>query len=69
MAYPGDAPEEPYDGPERIRPDATNAIIEVVEDTLYEGNHDFFIGLDAERPYRVDRLADPSRVVVDIETG
>jgi hypothetical protein len=69
MAYPTDAPEPPYDGPERITPDRLDAIVEVVEDVLYEGYHDFFVGLDAERPYRVERLTEPQRVVIDIETG
>lgn len=68
MAYPTAAPEEPYDGPERIQPERTDAIVEVVEDVLYEGYHDFFVGLDGERPYRVERLADPQRIVIDIET-
>ena len=68
MAYPMDAPEEPYDGPERLQPDQTTAIVEVVQDVLYEGYQDFFIGLDAERAYRLERLTDPQRIVIDIET-
>lgn len=68
MAYPTAAPAEPYDGPERIQPERTTAIIEVVDDVLYEGDHDFFVGLDAERPYRLERLTDPQRIVIDIET-
>ncbi len=68
MAYPTDAPAEPYDGPERIQLERTTAIVEVVEDVLYEGYHDFFVGLDEQRPYRVERLTDPQRVVIDIET-
>lgn len=69
MAYPGDAPAEPYDGPERITPPASADLVEIVEDTLFEGHHDFFVGLDQERPYRVERLRDPQRIVIDIETG
>jgi hypothetical protein len=68
MAYPTDAPEEPYDGPERLQPERADAIVEVVADVLYEGYHDFFVGLDTERPYRLERLDDPQRIVIDIET-
>lgn len=69
IAYPDDAPEEPDDGPERIQPEGTGAIVEVLQDVLYEGYQDVFVGLDAERPYRVERLTDPQRVVIDLETG
>ena len=69
IAYPGDAPAEPRDGPERITGPGTQAVTEVVDDSLYEGFHAFFVGLDEERPYRVQRLEDPQRVVVDVETG
>jgi hypothetical protein len=68
MAYPTDAPAEPYDGPERFQPERTTAIVEVVQDVLWEGYQDFFIGLDDERAYRLERLTDPQRVVIDIET-
>ncbi len=68
IAYPTDAPAKPYDGPERIQPERTDAIVEVLQDVLYEGYQDFFVGLDSERPYRVERLDDPQRVVIDIET-
>lgn len=68
IAYPADAPAEPYDGPERIQPERAGAVVEVLQDVLYEGYQDFFVGLDAQRPYRVQRLTDPQRVVVDIET-
>jgi hypothetical protein len=43
-------------------------IAEVVDDLLFEGNHTFFVGLDQERPYRIARLQDPQRVVIDIVT-
>lgn len=54
-----------YDGPERLQPERTEAIVEVIEDVLYEGWYDFFVGLDAERPYRIELLDDPTRVVID----
>jgi hypothetical protein len=68
MAYPDDAPAEPYDGPQRIEPANTSAIVEVVEGAVFEGYHDVFVGLDQERAYRIDRLSDPQRIVIDIQT-
>lgn len=41
-------------------------IQEVVSGTVFEGHHEFFVGLDQERPFVVERLDDPPRVVVDI---
>lgn len=69
VALPPDAPEEPRDGPERVRPEGTTSVREVFDDTVYEGRHDFFVGLAQERAYRVERLTDPQRFVVDVETG
>jgi len=38
-----------------------------VRDTLFEGIETVAIGLDEERPYRVGRVADPERAVIDVE--
>ena len=44
--------------------------LEVVQDvvlgSVFEGVYEAFVGVDAERPFRVFRLADPARLVVDI---
>jgi len=69
MPYPTAPGVPPYEGPERIQPERTEAIVEVVEDVLYEGYYDFFVGLDARRPYRLERLDDPQRIVIDFELG
>jgi hypothetical protein len=68
VAMPFDAPEdvEAYDGPERIDGPGDGVLREVVEDTIFEGQHVFFLGLDAEVPYRIQRLDDPQRVVIDL---
>lgn len=66
IAYPAAAGAPAYDGPARIQPERTEAVVEIVEDVLFEGYYDFFVGLDAERPYRVERLDDPQRLVLDI---
>lgn len=59
------------------REEATAATVpgdlEVVTDVelgaVFEGTYEAFIGLSAERPFRVTRLADPARIVVDVEHG
>lgn len=47
--------------------------VEVVTDVelgaVFEGTYEAFVGLSAERPFRVTRLADPARIVVDVEHG
>lgn len=55
-----------YDGPERV--DAPNAatIQEVVALGDFEANMQWAIGVDRERPFRVQVLHDPLRLVVDI---
>jgi hypothetical protein len=45
---------------------AGGVVTGVVEDSIFEGYHVFFIGLDEERPFLVDRFDGPSRVVIDI---
>jgi hypothetical protein len=66
MGYPTMPEVPPYEGPAQLQPERTEAIVEVLEDVLYEGYYDFFVGLDTERPYRLERLEDPQRVVIDI---
>lgn len=41
-------------------------VLEVIEDTVFEGLHTFAIGLDEELPFQVRRFEDPQRVVIDI---
>jgi hypothetical protein len=44
-------------------------VLEVVEDTIFEGIHTFFAGTDEEHPFLVERLDDPQRVVIDVHHG
>ncbi len=67
MGYPADVEGPSYDGPKRIRPSGTEAIREIVNDNVYEGQHVFFVGAVRELPFRVFRLDDPQRVVLDIQ--
>lgn len=66
VLLPPDAPEgvEPFlddlPGPEG------GVITEILNDSIFEGQHAFFIGVSEELPYRVQRLQDPQRVVIHI---
>ena len=64
----------PFDtGVEEAERAAVAGDVEVVQDvvlgSVFEGVYEAFIGLSAERPYKVFRLSDPARVVVDIGHG
>jgi hypothetical protein len=67
VTLPPDLPEdlEPWDG-ERLDGPAGGVVLELVEDTIFEGHHTFFVGLDDERPFLVERFDDPDRVVIDV---
>jgi hypothetical protein len=67
VTLPPDLPDdlEPWDG-ERLDGPAGGIVLEVVEDTIFEGHHTFFVGLDEERPFLVERFDDPDRVVIDV---
>ncbi|GAA1654152.1 hypothetical protein GCM10009790_39050 [Georgenia ruanii] len=45
------------------------AIDEVYVAGIFEGQNQAFIGLDEQVPFRVFHLANPARVVVDVQTG
>jgi hypothetical protein len=67
VTLPPDLPDDlaPWDG-ERLDGPAGGVVLEVVEDTIFEGHHTFFVGLDDERPFLVERFDDPDRVVIDV---
>lgn len=61
----------PYDtGQQEARsatvPAAAQVVREVRLGSVFEGVYESFIGVSAEKPFRVTRLADPARVVVDV---
>jgi hypothetical protein len=70
VTLPPDLPDgiEVWDG-ERLDGPAGGVVAEVVEDTIFEGIHLFFVGLDEQRPFLVERFDDPHRVVLDIPHG
>ncbi|MDO8108178.1 hypothetical protein Q6348_13330 [Isoptericola sp. b441] len=66
VAYPEDG-SAPYDGPQSIRSPGTHAVDEVVMSSIFEGQLQVFIGVQAgRRPFRVYGMSDPSRVVIEV---
>lgn len=65
VGYPGDT-GVPEPSVRRFTPSGTAKVREVVLDGVYEGQYTAFIGVSAKLPFRVFRLADPARVVVDV---
>jgi hypothetical protein len=62
----------PFDtGREEAASATVPADLEVVTDvelgSVFEGTYEAFVGLSGEQPFQVTRLADPARIVVDVE--
>lgn len=67
VAIPPDAPaHDPWDG-ERLDGPAGATVAEIVHAGIYEGQHDFFIGVREKAPFGVVRLDDPQRIVVEFD--
>jgi hypothetical protein len=56
-----------YTGPTRFSPD-TAAVVELVRTGGFEAVLTWAIGVDGELPFRVTRLEDPARLVIDVST-
>jgi hypothetical protein len=67
VTLPPELPEEidRWDA-DRVEGPVDGVIHEVVHDTIFEGVQGFFVGLDSERAFIIDRFEDPQRVVIDI---
>lgn len=48
-------------------PADTEVVTDVELGSVFEGTYEAFIGLSEQRPFSVTRLADPARIVVDVE--
>lgn len=68
VGYPFDTGVAEYAGPDRVSGSGTEVVTEVFMGSVFEGQYDVVIGVQERRPYRVFRLADPARVVIDIAT-
>ncbi|MGF1662479.1 MAG: hypothetical protein ACFCVG_08405 [Kineosporiaceae bacterium] len=71
VGIPGDVevPEgtTPYGGPPARAAAGTEIVTEVVVGGAFEGTHDAFAGVAEEAPFRVYLLADPTRVVLEVQ--
>jgi len=66
-AAPTDSGVEEFSG-DRIAPDGTESVDEIVYRYWFEGYTTAFLGIDeGERPFRVFLLENPTRVVVDVQ--
>lgn len=52
---------------DRLEPEGTESVEEIVYRHWFEGYTTTFLGLDEQRPFRTFLLKDPTRVVVDVE--
>ncbi|MGI8985147.1 MAG: RICIN domain-containing protein [Acidimicrobiales bacterium] len=68
IALPPNAPDgvEPWAGPDRLQLPGAGPVVEVAEDTVFEGAHTFFVGVTERVPFQVNRLGSPQRVVLDV---
>ncbi len=57
-----------YTGPTRLSPE-TAAVVELVRTGGFEAVLAWAIGVDDKRPFRVTRLDDPARIVIDIASS
>ena len=68
VGYPSDTGVQEYCGPRTLTP-ALPVVREVQLGGVFEGYYDAFVGVAQERPFRVFRLEDPARVVLDVAHG
>lgn len=66
VEFSGGRPERTYRGPEALAPRGGTRIVEVRHVSSFEGTVKWAIGVDARRPFRVDTLSNPPRVVIDV---
>jgi hypothetical protein len=66
IAIPGDEPADAVTFEDDVPGLEDGVVLEIVNDTIFEGQHTFFIGLDERLPYRVTRVDDPKGLVIDL---
>jgi len=65
IGYPFDTGVDELDRDPALPSDLA-VVTDVVVGSTFEGSYEAFIGMSAERPFTVQRLSGPTRVVVDI---
>ena len=68
VGYPFDTGVEEYDSERRLLP-RLSSVRDVRVGGVFEGTFDAFVGVAEQRPFRVFRLQDPERVVIDVAHG
>jgi hypothetical protein len=66
VAIPGEEPEGATTFLDDVLGPDGGVILEVVNESLFEGYHTFFVGLDEQLPFVLGLLDDPTRLVVDL---
>ena len=64
IGYPFDTGQE--EESDDLRPAGTAVVREVVLGATFEGQYEAFVGVSRRVPFRVFRLSDPTRVVIDL---
>jgi hypothetical protein len=64
--YPYDTGVDEYSGPDPLSASGTQAVAEVAFDGTFEGTTVSFVGTSGKLPFRVYRLENPVRVVVEV---
>jgi len=67
VAYPTEEGAQPFEGPNRIIPDNGGVVEEVRYGSMFEGQVEIWVGMASDEPFRVFGLADPTRVVIDVQ--
>ena len=65
--YPMDTGQEEVSGDPAL-PGDLSVVEDVVLGAVFEGQYEAFVGTSGRQPFRVFRLGDPERVVVDVRT-
>ena len=65
----GDEAAPTYTGPDRFSPDAASAVTELALAEDFEATMSWAVGVDEERPFRVQVMENPLRLVVDVRSG
>ncbi len=68
ISLPPELPDDVdrFDEERRDGPAGAEQVVEVVADTIFEGIQLFYVGVEEKTSYRIDRLEEPKRVVIDV---
>ena len=67
VTYPTEPGASPYVGPADFSPASGVVVREVKVGGVFEGIVEVFVGVTSKEPFRVYSLADPARVVIDVQ--